>query len=108
MDGQSVTRANAATSTDDELRPSLVRIEEQGRQTLELVRALIGMLMPKDGAREGPTLEELLATLIMQQREMIGLERGIQSAVLELPRVLTPLVAEAVVEALGPGAAYRQ
>ena len=108
MDGHHADQGVGVERHQETHSEHLFRIEEQGRQTLELVRALIGMLMPKDGAREGPTLEELLATLIMQQREMIAVERGIQSAVLELPKIMTPLMAEAVVDMLGPKTPSRQ
>ena len=86
----------------------LARIEEQGRQTLELVRALIGMLMPKEGAREGPSLEELLATLIMQQRELIGLQRATLAGVNGLPDTLPPPIAQAVAELVESRRSARQ
>ena len=49
----------------------LAAIHEQVRQTLELVGTIVSLLMPKEGGREGPTLEELLAKLLSQQQQII-------------------------------------
>ena len=77
-------------------RALLVAIEEQGRQTLELLRA------PKEGGREGPSLEELLTTIIMQGREQIGILKTIQEEQLQVADALPQAVADAVLEQLGP------
>jgi signal transduction histidine kinase len=82
-------------------RASLVAIEEQGRQTLELLRALVALLTPKEGVREGPSLEELLTTIIMQGREQIGILKTIQEVQLQVADALPQAVADAVVEQLG-------
>jgi len=52
-------------------RETLAIIRDQTRQTLELVKALVELLLAKEGGREGPTLEELLAVLIAQQRDIL-------------------------------------
>ena len=63
-----------------DLRAQLGEVQEQGRLTLELVRAIIELLLPK-GDRSGPSLDELLATLIVQLRELTTIARTIQAAV---------------------------
>ncbi len=80
----------------------LVAIEEQGRQTLELLRALVALLTPKEGGREGPSLEDLLTTIIMQGREQIGILKTIQEGQIRLAETLPQVVADAVLEQLGP------
>jgi hypothetical protein len=56
----------------------LTVIREQTRETLELVRNLVGLLLPKDDG-EGPKLEDLIAALIAQQRDILVATRQIQS-----------------------------
>lgn len=73
----------------------LSAILDQGRQTLELVKALVGLLTPK-GEREGPTLEELLAKIMAQQTQIITIGRMTQSDLDRLGKGLP----EAVVDAL--------
>jgi len=96
MARQTSGQAGPTTQNENDLHIVLGRIEEQGRQTLELVRALIELLLPKEGTREGPSLEELLATLIMQQRELIALQRATLAGVNQLPEVLALPIAQAV------------
>lgn len=56
----------------------LAVIREQTRECLELLRALVGLLVNKP-EREGPTLEDLIAALIAQQRDALVLLRQITS-----------------------------
>jgi len=63
-----------------DLRTQLGEVQEQGRLTLELVRAIIELLLPK-GDRSGPLLDELLAALIVQLRELTTIARATQAAV---------------------------
>ncbi len=93
------------SSSDAEVagnRALLVAIEEQGRQTLELLRALVTLLTPKEGGREGPSLEELLTTIIMQGREQIGILKSIREEQIRSAETLPQAVADAVLEQLGP------
>ena len=101
-------QAGRASQDENETLTVLARIEEQGRQTLELVRALIELLMPKEGTREGPSLEELLATLIMQQRELIALQRATLASVNQLPEVLPLPIAQAVADQIESRRSARQ
>lgn len=78
MDEVQPGHANKAPRPPESSGEALVRIDEQGRQTLELVRALVNLLTPKEGDRDGPTLEDLLSTLIMQARETIAIVKAIQ------------------------------
>ena len=96
MEPEHQTRREVWPDGQDEIRASLAAIEQQGHQTLELVRALVGLLLPKEGGREGPTFEELLAALIAQQREAIAVSRATQAELTRLGATLPAEVAEAV------------
>ena len=77
------------------LREMLLDIHEQGRLTLELVRTLVTLLLPKE-VREGPTLEELLAKIVAQQREIITIGKMTQADIDALGKTLPEAVADAV------------
>ena len=49
----------------------LTIILDQTRETLELVRSLVAMLLPRDSGKDGPKLEDLIAALVAQQRDTI-------------------------------------
>lgn len=89
------------------VQEALAAIEAQGRQTLELVKALVTLLMPKEGGREGPALEDLLAQLIAQQREVIQIGRDTHAELQGFARTLPDAVAEAVEERLSAGRSTR-
>ena len=86
----------ADQAEDQGVRGQLDAIEAQGRQTLDLVRALVALMMPKEGGREGPSLEDLVAQLIMQQREAIKVGRATREDLHGFARSLPDAVAEAV------------
>ena len=94
MDTDQTTRSSpeAAHNTHD----LLVAIHEQGRQTLELVGTIVSLLMPKEGGREGPTLEELLAKLLSQQQQIIVIGKATQADVDRLGKTLPDAVAEVI------------
>src|ERR1700761_6565751 len=75
----------------------LAAILEQGRQTLELVKALVGLLTPK-GEREGPTLEELLAKIMAQQAQLITIGKMTQADLDRLGKTLPDAVVDAMEE----------
>jgi hypothetical protein len=75
----------------------LAAILDQGRQTLELVRALVGLLTPK-GEQDGPTLEELLAKIMAQQTQIITIGKTTQADLNRLGRTLPEAVVEAIEE----------
>ena len=84
---QANSTRETAIRTGAELRappdPVLERldaIEDQGRQTLELIRSLIGIMLPSTG-REGPPLEDLIATVIVQQRDAAALLHAVHKNV---------------------------
>jgi hypothetical protein len=61
-------------------------IRERTRETLALLRQLIGMLLPK-GDPDKPTLEELITALVAQQARVLAIVGQLgadMSAVLEL------------------------
>nr|WP_294563092.1 hypothetical protein [uncultured Rhodopila sp.] len=74
-----------ANATGDGVESDLTIIREQTRECLELLRALVSLLVNKP-EREGPTLEDLIAALIAQQRDGLVLLRQIadgQEAILD-------------------------
>jgi hypothetical protein len=75
----------------------LAAILDQGRQTLELVKALVGLLAPK-GEREGPTLEELLAKIMAQQAQLITIGKMTQADLDRLGKTLPDVVVDAMEE----------
>jgi hypothetical protein len=74
----------------------LAAIHEQGRQTLELVGTIVSLLMPKEGGREGPTMEELLAKLLSQQQQIIMIGKATQADLDRLGKTLPDAVAEVI------------
>jgi hypothetical protein len=74
----SATRA--ARWPDDDL--TVVRA--QTRETLELVRTLVALLLPREGGRDGPTLEELMSALIAQQADTLVLIRQLHADITAL------------------------
>jgi hypothetical protein len=65
----------------DGVRAILTTIENQTRQTLELLRTLIGLVVPMVDDRDGPPLEDLIATLVAQNRDLLTVARRIQADV---------------------------
>jgi len=91
--GQTTTSSPEAADTTHDL---LAAIHEQGRQTLELVGTIVSLLMPKEGGREGPTLEELLAKLLSQQQQIIMIGKATQADLDRLGKTLPDAVAEVI------------
>ena len=91
--GQTTTSSPEAAHNTHDL---LAAIHEQGRQTLELVGTIVSLLMPKEGGREGPTLEELLAKLLSQQQQIIVIGKATQADVDLLGKTLPDAVAEVI------------
>jgi hypothetical protein len=80
----------------EETHELLAAIHEQGRLTLQLVGTIVSLLMPKEGGREGPTLEELLAKLLSHQQQIIMIGEATQADVDRLGKTLPDAVAEAL------------
>jgi len=78
MAGQDATEAEAA---DQDIRETLATIQDQSRQTLELLRTLIGLIVPIVDDREGPPLEDLITTLVAQNGDLLTITRRIQADV---------------------------
>lgn len=74
------TRAGGPAATDPSMAEDLTVVREQTREILELVRSLVAMLLPRDDG-EGPKLEDLIAALIAQQRDILVAIRQVQSDV---------------------------
>jgi hypothetical protein len=60
------------------------------------VGTIVSLLMPKEGGREGPTLEELLAKLLSQQQQIIMIGKATQADVDRLGKTLPDAVAEVI------------
>ena len=73
--------ASEADTADHDIRETLATIQDQGRQTLELLRTLINLIVGIVGDREGPPLEDLIATLVAQNRDLLTIARRIQADV---------------------------
>ena len=80
MTRKDATEAEAGDH-EDSIRETLATILEQTRQTLELLRTLIGLILPIVGDREGAPLEDLIATLVAQNRDLLTIARRIQADV---------------------------
>jgi hypothetical protein len=68
-------------AADHDIREILATIQDQGRQTLELLRTLINLIVGIVGDREGPPLEDLIATLVAQNRDLLTIARRIHADV---------------------------
>ena len=73
--------AAEAAGTTGENGDSLALIYENSRETLELLRQLVQLLLPKSEPKKGPTLEELIAALVAHQRDQMVLLRQIQAGI---------------------------
>jgi len=80
MAGKDAAEAEAGDH-EDSIRETLATIQDQSRQTLELLRTLVGLILPIVGDREGPPLEDLIATLVAQNRDLLTIARRIQADV---------------------------
>ena len=74
--GRNTVAASRASEEGKESELTIIR--EQTRECLELLRALVGLLINKP-EREGPTLEDLIAALVAQQRDAFVLLHQIAS-----------------------------
>ena len=88
MDHETEGRFETEAQSGD--RETLAIIRDQTRQTLELVKALVELLLAKEGGREGPTLEELLAVLIAQQRDILTGVRHLQTDISAIAQHILP------------------
>ena len=88
MDHETEGRTEAEIPGAD--HETLAIIRDQTRQTLELVKALVELLLAKEGGREGPTLEELLAVLIAQQRDILTGVRHLQTDISAIAQHVIP------------------
>ena len=92
--------ATTSATLDDESGTTheiLAAILEQGRRTLELVKALVSLLAPK-GEQEGPILEELLAKIMAQQSQLITIGKMTQADLDRLGKALPEAVVDAIEE----------
>ena len=75
--------AGAEAGEQTAIAERLEAIEEQGRLTFELLKTLVGLLVPK-GERDGPSLEDLIAAVVAQQRDLLTIARATRSEVRRL------------------------
>ena len=50
----------------------LTVVRDQTHECLELLRSLVALMLSRQGERDGPMLEDLIAALVAQQREMLA------------------------------------
>jgi len=81
--GNGAGRPVVSSEEESTVAEDLVAIREQTREILELVRSLVSLLLPKDSG-DGPKLEDLIAALVAQQRDMLIAIRQIQADLLVL------------------------
>jgi hypothetical protein len=104
---QEQAQPGAGAGGPEDIRETLGAIQEQGRQTLELVRVLVGLLQPKEGGRDGPSLEELVAAMVALQRDLIIVVRTSRAELTRLGETLPAAVAEAIERRAGLGRVAR-
>ena len=80
------------TAEDRDIRETLATIRDQTGQTLELLRTLISLILSQLGVREGPPLEDLIAALVAQNRDVLIIARRIQADVRAIGERLPPEV----------------
>ena len=76
-------------AADHDIPATLATIKEQTRETLELLRSLLTLLVQQHSLREGPPLEDLIATLIVQQRQILTIAQHTQADLRSLGDRLT-------------------
>ena len=96
MQQRQPTTAKSNPGAPADLATRLAAIEEQGRQTFELVRTMVGLLLPKEGGQEDVSLENLIAGMVAMQRDLMIVARATQTEVRQLGETLPPAVAEAI------------
>ena len=74
---ESTTKGEERPASDG--RDEIAVIVDQTRETLELVRSLVALLLQKQGDDGRPRLEELIAALVAQQRTILVCIRQIQA-----------------------------
>ncbi len=80
MDQEHSAEAASRPQPPDSDHDLLIAIGNEVHQTHETVRAIVRLLLPK-GDREGPGLEDLLATMVVQLRETLTIVRQVQADV---------------------------
>jgi hypothetical protein len=78
--GKTGTEGDGETSPEA-LAADIAVLREESREQLELLRTLVRLLLPK-ADDDGPKLEDLIAALVSQQRDILTAIRQVQSDVL--------------------------
>ena len=73
--------AASAVPAGDGADDRLAAIEHHTRESLELLRSLVALLLAKEAGHDGPRLEDLIAALVTQQRDMLATLRLLQTDV---------------------------
>ena len=76
----------ATRGAGDAIENRLAAIEHDTRESLELLRSLVALLLAKEAGHEGPRLEDVIAALVAQQREMLAALRLLQADVTAIAR----------------------
>ncbi len=78
--GSEASKAGAEAPPSGHFTEDLAVLREESREQLELLRTLVRLLLPK-GDDDGPKLEDLIAALVAQQRDILLAIRQVQSDV---------------------------
>ena len=91
----------AGASTEAQGQPNeagadkIAVILDQTRETLELVRSLVALLLQQQGDSDGPKLEDLIAALVAQQRDILVCVHQVQADLAALHHRLDGVVGAA-------------
>ena len=81
MPTEGATREAGGAASSGGLAEDVAILRDESREQLELLRQLVRLLLPK-GDDNGPKLEDLIAALVAQQRDIILAIRQVQSDVI--------------------------
>jgi len=91
-----------ADEPENALAQTVALIQADTHETLELVRSLVQLLLPKTEPKQGPTLEELIAAVVALLRDQMVLLRQMQADIgVALDRLPEPAMN-------GEGAGFRR
>ena len=81
-----MTERDSATTgsprpADDGIEARLAVIARDTSELLELLRSLVALLLAKEAGHDGPQLEDLVAALVAQQRDVLAALRLLQADV---------------------------
>jgi hypothetical protein len=73
-------------AASDDIDGRLAAIAHDTGESLELLRSLVALMLAKEAGHDGPRLEDLIAALVAQQRDMMAALRQLQADVTAIAR----------------------